>query len=158
MQLASFAISCYLSAAMTTAYVQSVRGHKITLGETLNKALSLWLKFILAILATLILVVLSLVALIIPFFFVLPRLALIYYFVADKNMGPIQAVKASWKATKGHSAKVWGIYGVNLLMVLLLITIIGIPVAIYLIFMYSAAVAVLYEFVTKHKAKSPQLK
>lgn len=150
-----FVISCFITAAMTIVYINGVRGQKISLNESLNKALPLWLRFIWVTLATMALLVLSLIALVIPFFFVLPRLALVSYYLVDKNMGVADAIKASWNETKGHSAKVWGIFGVSFLMVLLFITIIGIPVAIYLLFMYSAAMAVLYQHIQKQpKPKS----
>jgi hypothetical protein len=108
----------------------------------------------LTILITLSLIV-SFLLLVIPFFFVLPRLTLAEYFLVDKNMGVIEAYKASWNATKGHSLKVWGIYGAGILMALLCVTVIGIPVAFYLLIMYSAAFAVLYEFLNRSPATQP---
>ncbi len=104
--------------------------------------------FLLGIVSGLVLVA-SFIALIIPFFIVAPRIALSPYFLIDKNMGPIEALKASWAITQGHAGKVWGIIGANIAFALLILTLIGIPVAIYLLFMYSAALAVLYEFLNK---------
>ncbi len=90
----------------------------------------------------------SLLLFVIPFFFVVPRLALASYYLVDKKISAVDALKASWNQSKGHSAKVWGIVGVFFSLVLLMITIIGIPFAIYFFFMYSAAMPVLYRFVS----------
>jgi uncharacterized membrane protein len=100
-------------------------------------------------------IVASAVLFIIPVFFVLPRLALAYYFLIDKHMGVIEAYKASWHATKGNAGKVWGIIGATILMALLMITIIGIPFSIYFLIMYSAVFAVLYEFLGKTQPTAP---
>lgn len=140
----------FLTVATVLALLASVRGQKASVGDALSKSLSLWLKSFATGLLVGLLLLASLVALLIPFFFILPRVVLAFYFLADKDMGPVQAVQASWDSTKGHSARVWGIIGVNILMVLLMVTIIGIPFALYFLLMYSAAMAVLYEFLGKN--------
>lgn len=96
----------------------------------------------------------SLLLLIVPFFFIAPRLALAMYFMVDKNTGPLEALSLSWNATKGHVGKVYGIAGVFLLFALLCVTIIGIPFAIYFLVMYSAAIALLYRYVLAHSSDS----
>jgi membrane-anchored glycerophosphoryl diester phosphodiesterase (GDPDase) len=96
---------------------------------------------------------LSLLLFVIPFFFVLPRLVLSPYYLVNQNLGPIAALKASWEKTKGHSGKVWGIIGVNILFVLLCVTIIGIPVALYLLFMYASASPVLYYWINRQSTQ-----
>jgi hypothetical protein len=143
-----FAISILL------AQIAGVRRQKMEIGDSLSKSLPLFLKYLgLYIIVALSLVV-SLLLLVIPFFFVLPRLVLASYYLVDRNQGIMEAYKSSWDASKGHSLKVWGIIGVGILMALLMVTIIGIPVAIYLLIMYSAAFAVLYEYINK-KAPAP---
>jgi hypothetical protein len=62
-------------------------------------------------------------------------------------MNILDAYKASWDQTKGHSGMIWNIYGAGFAMALLMITIIGIPFAIYFLIMYSAALAVAYNFI-----------
>lgn len=81
---------------------------------------------------------------IIPVFFIAPRLVLAQYFIVDKNMGPVESIRASWNATKGNVGKVYGIFGATLVMSLLMLTIIGIPFALYFLLMYSAAYPLLY--------------
>ena len=56
----------------------------------------------------------ALLLLVIPFFFVLPRIVLAPYYMVDRNMGVIAALKASaaeYKKVKG----VWGLLGVQFL-------------------------------------------
>jgi hypothetical protein len=152
-------VSSFATGALTFAYLESVRGRKVSHNETFAAGVKYFVNIFVASILTLILLGISLVLLIVPFFFVLPRLFLVDYFIVDKNMGAIESIKASWAATKGHSLKVWGIIGVSVLMILLMITIIGIPVALYLLLMYSAVWAVLYLFITKNDgstASAPQ--
>ncbi len=138
-----------ITAALSLTFLAGIRGQRLEIGEALSKALAFWLKMIGLTLLVTITVIISLLLLIIPFFFVFPRLTLSYYYLVDKQMGVVDAYKASWDATQGHVGKVYGIVGATLLMVLLAITIIGIPFSIYFLIMYSAVTAVLYEFINK---------
>ncbi len=145
----SFLLGNIAEVCLILLYFAGVRRQHLSLGETLNKSLPLLLKMIgLSILVGLSLVV-SFLLLIIPFLIVLPRLTLAPYFLVDKNMGILEAYKTSWSASKGYSTKVWGIIGVSILMAMIMLTLIGIPVAIYLLIMYGASMAVLYEFINK---------
>jgi hypothetical protein len=69
-------------------------------------------------------------------------------------MSPIEAIKASWAATEHHISKVYGIIGVNILIALISITIIGILATIYFAVMYIAAVPILYSFLIANKTSS----
>jgi predicted lipid-binding transport protein (Tim44 family) len=71
----------------------------------------------------------------------------------DKDMGVLEAYKASWHATKGHLGKLWGILGVGLLMALPAVTIIGIVATVYLFFMYSAVGALFYLHLRAQRAR-----
>lgn len=148
----SFIISGLFSVAMVLVFLSGVRGQKAEVGESLSKSVALWLPMLgLTLLAGLI-VGLSLLLLIIPFFFVFPRLILSTYFLVDQKLGIVESIKASWAATKGNVGKVYGIIGANIAFSLLFITIIGIPFAIYFLVMYSAAIAVLYEYIRSRKS------
>jgi hypothetical protein len=149
----SYLVGPLWTVATTLVFISAVRGKRLSVGEALNESVSYWLKAIgLSILTTLSIMA-SFVLLIVPFFFVFPRLTLAYYFLVDKNMGVMDAYKASWNATKGNVGKVYGIIGASIAMALLSITIIGIPFSVYFLVMYSAAYAVLYEYLNK---KQPQ--
>ncbi|MGH7193341.1 MAG: hypothetical protein ACREJM_07365 [Candidatus Saccharimonadales bacterium] len=142
------------AAALTWTLIASVRGQSVSIEEAFSKGVSYWLKMIGVAVLLWLSVAGSLLLLIVPFFFVFPRLILAYYFLVDKNMGVMDAYKASWNATKGNVGKVWGIVGVNILIVLLMVTIIGIPFSIYFLIMYSAAIALLYETLSKNQPQA----
>lgn len=157
-QILGFLVNTMASVGLTLTYIASVRKQRLSVGDAVTKSfLPLLLKMIgLNILVSLSLA-LSLLLLVMPFFFVFPRLVLAPYFLVDKNMGIIDAYKVSWETAKGHGTKVWGIVGASILMALLMITIIGIPFALYLLIMYSGATAVLYEFLNKARSSAPSV-
>jgi hypothetical protein len=144
--LVNLIISAVSGVAVTDLVLSGVKGEKLTFKQSFRKVASLWLKMIGLFVLLYIITIVSLLAFIIPFFFVFPRVALAPYFLVDKEMGPVEAIKASWALTKGNVGKVWGIIGATLAMVLLMFTIIGIPFAIYFLIMYSASYAVLYMY------------
>ena len=153
-QLVVLVISAYTTAASTFIELKSVKREKTSLNEAFTKAGHYFLPMLGAVLLMYVLLSASILLLIIPFFFVLPRLALTPYFLVDNDLGPLQALKASWNDTRGYSAKVWGIIGVTVAFSLIAITIIGIPVTVYLVFMYAAANALLYRHIRAHTPAS----
>lgn len=150
LQLVSDLVSVWFAAAMTITILASVRGKKVLLGESLKKAWDVYFNYLILSVLTILALGVSLLLLVVPFFFVLPRLVLAPYYLVDKNLGPIEALKASWNNSQGHSAKAWGIIGASILMALLIIVLVG----IYFLVMYSAAFAVLYLFVNKSAKKA----
>ncbi len=143
-------ITYILAIAQVITLLTSARGKAITPQEALSKVtLPMLIWFAVSSILTAIIAVVSLLCLIVPFFFVAPRLYLAQYFIIDKKMDAVQALQASWKTTGGSAGKVWGIWGTYLVMALPIVTIIGIPFSIYFLFMYQAVSAVLYVFLTK---------
>lgn len=134
-----------INAALYITQIAGVRGQKISAVDAVSKAFTKWPRLVLLTILVTVSYAVSLLLLIVPFFFVLPRLSLATYFLVDQPMSVLAAYKASWHATKGYTLEPWSIYAVNVLIWLLVITIIGIPFAIYFYIMYSAAFAVLYE-------------
>jgi len=153
--LVGFVVGSLITAATSIVFLAGVRGQALTVEQALKQALPLWLKMFLLNILVFFAVLASFLALIVPFFFVFPRLLLANYFLVDKKMDPVDAFKASWHATKGQGSKVWGIIGTNFAICLLFITIIGIPFAAYFLIMYSAAFPVLYVFLNKHHPAQP---
>lgn len=141
-------VNVWVNAALVVTFLAGIKSNKIDVFEALKKGGSLFLKFLALSILSGIIIVLSIVALIIPFFFVMPRIVLAPYFLVDKNLGPIEALKASWNETKGHSDKVWGIVGAGIVMAILVLVLIG----IYFLIMYSAVLAVLYAYLQKNKS------
>lgn len=134
--------------AATYLWLAGTKGESLSFGQAISKCLTAFGRMLATLILSGLLGLVSLLALIVPFFFVYPRLVLAPYFLLDKNMGPVEAIKASWAQTKGHVTKLYGIYGAAFLMGLVAITLIGIPFAIYFTIMYSAANAVLYRYIT----------
>lgn len=154
-QLLSFVLSVFLGAATTVVLLKNTAREKISIGQSLSVGSSRFVPILLTMVFVGLAVGFSALLFIIPFFFIMPRLILAPYYVIDKNMGPIDAIKASWEDSRGHAGKVWGVIGVSLLFALIMITIIGIPVALYLLFMYSTAPALLYAWITGASARAP---
>jgi uncharacterized membrane protein len=150
-QIASNIITYIVGPAYYIAILQGIAKNKVDLQPTLQKGLSYFVQYFILNVLTGIILAASFIAFIIPFFFVMPRVILAPYYLIDKNMDAIAALKASWDQTKGHSSKVWGIIGASLVMALPVLTIVGIPVAIYLLIMYSAATGLLYKYITSTK-------
>lgn len=146
--LISVVAGVFIGAAATLIYLKSVRQQKIEFIDSFTQSVQFVVRYFLLTVLVGVIAFISVLLLIIPFFFIMPRLALSHYFLIDKNLGPVESISASWRATKGNVAKIWGIVGVSLLIGLLCVTIIGIPFAIYLGVAYSAAYAVLYIYLT----------
>lgn len=149
--LISFLIDFPLSIALVTAYLGSVRGQKVSFGQSLKAGfdLMLCLKYLANTLFLGVVMFATLLLFVVPFFIVVPRLLLAPYFLIDKKMGPLKAISASWEATKGHAGKVWGIIGVSVVFALLILALL---VGLYFIFMYSAALVLLYEYLGRNQA------
>lgn len=145
------------SLGIVQATLAAVRSQETGLGSAFKKTLNpmLLLKFIGLWILVLLSIIGGLILLIVPGLIILARLTLAEYYLVDKNMGIIEAYKASWAATKGHALKVWGIIGATIAMMLLMLTIIGIPFSIYFLVMYGAAYAVFYEFILKQQSSAP---
>ncbi len=139
-------VSVIVGVIMVVVLLNSVRGQKIALGAAFSAGMKRIVPYFLFTLMYGILFGLGLLLFIIPGIIVAIRGSLGMYYVVDQQMGPIEAFKASWAATKGNSGKVWGIIGVAFLIILPVFTIIGIVVTLYLGLMYSAAMALLYEY------------
>lgn len=141
MNLVDLIISSGATVSFTLLILAGIRGQKMEFSPAAKSALSfMTVKVIgLSILMALILFV-SILLLIVPFFFVLPRIALAPYFLIDKNMGVTDSLRASWDATKGSMGKVWGVIGVTILFGIMIIVLVG----IYLSIMYAAAFGLLY--------------
>ncbi|MDB5164413.1 MAG: hypothetical protein JWL89_39, partial [Candidatus Saccharibacteria bacterium] len=101
--IVSALLSAFFTGATVCLWLAGVKGQKMSFSEAAKSAMAHLLNlFVLAILTYLALG-LSLILLIIPFFFVLPRISLAAYYLIDKNLGPVDALKASWDETKGHA-------------------------------------------------------
>jgi hypothetical protein len=150
-QLISFVINVIFSAAITVILLASLNHEKVELKQVFDRSLKYAIQVLGASVLVFLAIMASILLFIVPVFFVAPRLVLVNYFIVDQNMSFTDAFKASWDATKGHVGKVYGIIGASIVMALPVFTIIGIPVAVYFLFMFSAATVVLYKFITNNQ-------
>lgn len=63
-------------------------------------------------------VVVGLLLLIVPGLVAMVRLSFTPYLIVDRELGPLDAVKASWEATSGHG---WSLFGLLLVSILILL-------------------------------------
>lgn len=155
-QLLQNAVSFTLSLTAILVLFAGVARVKKSFNEALEETWPLLVRFLLQMVLLAVIAVASLILLIIPFFIIMPRLALAPYILVKEKLGVVEALQASWDRTKGHVGKVWGLVGVNILIALLFVTIIGIPFAVYFYIMYSAAWNVLYAYVVEHNSAASQ--
>jgi hypothetical protein len=152
--LASFVASCIFSFMMIYVVIESVRGNKTSLNSAIEAVTSdtnRLLHFFLAQILVSAISFASIIVFIIPAFFIIPRVSLTFYFLIDKKMDAIEALSASWNYTKGNVGKVYGIFGVSVLIGLTAVLLITIPLTIYLLVSYMAAYALLYMYIVKKK-------
>lgn len=146
--LAGYLLSVWPSTAIVIAVLASLRDEAISATDALQEAVRFYLRTLALGILTLLITIISVLALVIPVFFVYPRIMLAPYFLVDRDLGPIEALKASWEETRGYSTKVWGVVAVNVLFGVLMFVLVG----IYLVFMYLAAEGLLYAYITSRKA------
>lgn len=95
--------------------IQLVDGKKASFNDLFSRSAVLVKGILTAILYGLIVFV-GLICLIIPGIWLAIRLQYCKYLVVDQNMGPIEALKGSWKMTKGN---VWNLIGFGVALLLL---------------------------------------
>jgi hypothetical protein len=144
-------LSVVISIALIVVYIAGLKNEKVSISEALQGISTYIVNYIVASILIGIASLVSFILFVIPAFFVIPRLVFAPYLVIDKKMDALDAVKASWDMSKGHVAKIYGITGATIAMALLSLTIIGIPFSIYFLIMYSAALAVLYGYISNKK-------
>lgn len=89
-------------------FIHAIRNQKLDF-KNLLAGFRNYLDVVLAHLLTTALIGIACVALIIPGIIVACRMAFVSYLVMDKGLDPIAAVETSWKMTKGHGWKIFGL-------------------------------------------------
>lgn len=89
-------------------FIQAVRNEKIDL-KNIIIGFKNYLNIVLVHLLVTALVGIATIALIIPGIIVACRLAFVSYLVMDKQLDPITAVETSWRMTKGHGWRIFGL-------------------------------------------------
>lgn len=144
-------VSNMLTWLMAILYLAGIQGKKVVGLDVVRIFLKdlVWLKLVANAIVVGVMLFVSFVLLVVPFLFLLPRVLFTTYFIIEKKSGPIEAIKQSMALSKGHAGKIYGIIGATIAMLLPAFTIIGIPVALYLITMYGGALAVLYTYLLR---------
>lgn len=153
-QLVNFVVNLLIGPMIAFMLLQAVRGVKESVGSAFSYALKNLLRFFVANLLVVLAVIAGLILLIIPGLYIGLRLSLTSYVLVDRpELSGMDAVKESWKLTRGNVGKVLGIYGAYLVMLLPIITIIGILVTVVLVILYSAAIPLLYVWIAKNSSQ-----
>src|ERR1039458_3224534 len=88
-EVIGFIATALFSASTTIAYLASVKGEHISIGQALSQGLTFWVRIFFLNLLVALSVMVSALLLIIPLFFVMPRLALASYFLIDQDLGMV---------------------------------------------------------------------
>ncbi len=133
-------------------FVQAVRKIKPEFELLIRGFWENYLNIILANLLVFALVVLGLFALLIPGIIIACRLAFTAYIIMDKKLDPIEAVEMSWKLTRGHGWRIFGMGIVSFFIIILglCLFLVGIFPAIMWV---SSSFATLYQSVLLQKEK-----
>jgi hypothetical protein len=137
-------------------FVQAVRGIKPDFELLIKGFWENYLYIILANLLVVALVVLGFFALIVPGIIIACRLAFVSYIIMDKKLDPIEAVELSWKLTRGHGWRIFGMGIVSFFIIIfgLILFFIGIFPAIMWV---SCSFATLYQSVLLEKEKPAEV-
>ena len=115
--LASVAAALAVAAcfkAISAAYL----GERAGVGDSLRYSLGRLLPLIVAYFALVLILLLSFVALIIPFFYMAVRLSMTFPALVCEKAGPFAAIRRSWQLTRGNW---WRVFGTLLVVVLLML-------------------------------------
>jgi hypothetical protein len=151
--LIGIAVGAFVQAVVLTMYFASIRNHEFTFNTAVAYGLKRVHKMLGLLIVMYVILVVSFVLLIVPFFFVLPRVYLAPYFLVHNDCSVSEAIAASWHSTKANEGKVYGIILLDVAIALLVITIIGIPFAIYFGTINSASFALLALYLSQSKSQ-----
>jgi len=130
-ELLFFLLQTFFGTAIIAMYFAYLKNEDFTLKDAFKIASERFLSMAGLTVVTGVILLASFLALIIPFFIVFPRLYLAPYFLISHNLTVNEAIAASWETTRGNAMKVYGLWVIQVGLLLLCITVIGIPFAIY---------------------------
>lgn len=130
--------------AVTYATLQGAKGQHITIGEAFRVGFHFIWRFLGLVILLGLMIFGSLLLFIVPFFFVLPRVILAPYYLIDRDLGPVQAIKQCMNDYKLYRGT-WGVIGVSFLLELpSAVPIVGWLVSVVLEIMYLCALPLRY--------------
>jgi len=117
-QLVSFAIGSFFEAGMVRLFVTVARGQEADLGMLFGGGNKMLFVFLQRLLTYLVCCIAGLL-LFVPGVILAIGLCLATFFVVDADLGPVDAMKASWNATKGHKGSLFvfflAVFGIRFL-------------------------------------------
>ncbi|MDB5181754.1 MAG: hypothetical protein JWP13_517 [Candidatus Saccharibacteria bacterium] len=145
----------------TYMQAKAARGKVLTPMESFKKGLPRFWQLIGMSLLSSLLIFVGLLAFIVPGLILLRAFYLAPYYVVDRKLGPIEALKRSYEDSKPVTGWIWGIIGVELVFGLIAglfgrIPVIGYLFAIILSYPYIFAPALRYSEIV-HKTKIPNV-
>ena len=151
-----YVIGILTSSAFIHAQIQSAKGKQVDVIASFQVVYSKLLNIIIGTILTGLIATASILLLIIPAFFIIPRIYLVLYYIIDQDISPTDALSLSWEKTKGNVGKIYGILGfIFLLSIRIFIPILGWAALIYFGFMYYAIGTVFYFYIKKEKILIP---
>ncbi len=137
--------------------LKGARKEHIEMGEAFNKGLRYFWKMVGLVICLMFIFTVSLLLLIVPFFFMLRRYLLAPYYLVDRDLGVFEALKVSAQESQGKWGGIYGVVGVTVLLSLVgIIPLVGWIASAVLTFLYGNAVALRYlHFKAEREGKTP---
>lgn len=140
-----------LSAALITYGLAVADRKPITISQLFGSDVRTFIYTVLTLLLFSVIIIGSAFLLLIPLIWTLPWFYLAMFVAVDKKLGPVRSLKESKRSSQSHIGKVWGYFGITILLAIPLAFISGIPVigaipgAVFTVLSFGAA-AVLYRW------------
>ncbi len=131
--LTNIILSAYLSVAVILTYINAFSDKVVSFADTIKSSNKFIGKYIILNIFITIISILSILALGIPAFFIIPRIIIAPFLLVKNDMSATDALKQSWEITRNQYGPLYLWFLQSILIGLLAFTIIGIPFAIYFI-------------------------
>jgi len=156
LQLAyQYLVGTPLTYGLLFAFLRAARGEVPQVGNLLEAFRRGWVDSALAALLTTVLTVLGFLLLIIPGMILSVRLSFVPFLVVDERLGPVEAVRESWRRSAGYGWTIFGFWllAIPILLVGFLLLIVGfIPALMWVWLAFSS----LYAAITVEKVRGEQ--
>lgn len=149
----AFFFSAPLNIGANWVALRLIRKEKQDVGNVFDVFKTNYWNAVLASFLTAVFVILGLVLLIIPGIYIAIRLAFVSYLIADKKMEAMDAIRKSWKMTKGYEGTILLMILLGILIILGGLIILGVGAIVSIMWIMSA-MAVLYHTVSTKKNKN----